>query len=109
MAKPGPIFQNQMQRLGLAWHQGGHVLITGGTGSGKTRLAREILEQRIQRGGFVVVFVCKLGDETIDSAYKGFKRWKTWKDKPRVDENRILLWPAVEGLPMREALKVWKA
>lgn len=106
--KIGPVTQGQMQRMGLTWHQGGHVLITGGTGSGKTELARQVIEQRIQRGGFVVVFMCKLTDETISSSYRGFKRWKTWKTKPRVDENRILLWPDVEGKPLREALVIWK-
>lgn len=104
----GRITHQQMTRLGTTWRQGGHVLITGGTGSGKTRLAREILEQRIKRGGYVVVFVCKLSDETIDNDYRGFKRWKTWKSRPRVDENRILLWPAVEGLSVRDAFHVWR-
>lgn len=106
--KIGPVTQEQMKRMGLFWHQGGHVLITGGTGSGKTELARQVIEQRIQRGGFVVVFMCKLTDDTISSSYKGFKRWKTWKSKPRLDENRILLWPDVEGKPLREALLIWK-
>lgn len=108
MKRVGPMTANQMTRLGLTWNQGGHVLITGGTGSGKTRLAREVLEQRIKRGGFVVVFVCKLSDETIDSAYSGFKRWKTWKTHPRVNENRILLWPDVEGKSMHEAFDLWR-
>jgi energy-coupling factor transporter ATP-binding protein EcfA2 len=97
-----------MNRMGLFWRQGGHVLITGGTGSGKTELARQVIEQRIHRGGFVVVFMCKLTDDTISSSYRGFKRWKTWKSRPRIDENRILLWPDVEGKPLREALVIWK-
>lgn len=104
----GPNTRAQMTRLGTAWQQGGHVLITGGTGSGKTELARLVIEERIKRGGYVVVFMCKLEDETISTSYRGFKRWKTWKKKPRVDENRILLWPDVEGKPLREALIIWK-
>lgn len=108
MTTIGPKTRAQMTRLGMTWHQGGHVLITGGTGSGKTELARQIIEQRIQKGGFVVVFMCKLEDETISNSYRGFKRWKTWKSRPRVDENRILLWPDVEGKPLREALVIWK-
>lgn len=106
--KLGPVAESQMQRLGLTWHQGGHVLITGGTGSGKTELARQVIEQRIQRGGYVVVFMCKLEDETIARSYRGFKRWKTWKSNPKLSENRILLWPDVEGKPLREALAIWK-
>jgi len=106
--KIGPIATQQMSRLGMTWQQGGHVLITGGTGSGKTRLAREIIQERIKRGGFVVVFVCKLDDATISNDYRDFKRWKTWKSKPRLDENRILLWPNVQGKPLDEALIIWK-
>lgn len=106
--KIGPVTQKQMQRLALTWNQGGHVLITGGTGSGKTELARQVIEKRIQRGGYVVVLMCKLEDETISKSYQGFTRWKTWKKRPRINENRILLWPDVEGKPLREALVIWK-
>lgn len=105
----GPVSKMQMKRLGAAWRQGGHVLITGGTGSGKTLLARQVIEQRIIRDGCVVVFVCKLQpDETIRDHYKGFIRWKTWKKRPRIDENRILLWPAVEGKPLAEAITIFR-
>ena len=102
--------KSQISSLARNWKQGQHVLITGGTGSGKTRLARELDEIRIQRGGYVVVFVCKLQpDDTIREAYKGWTRWTRWKKRPRVDENRILLWPAVEGKPINDATNLMAA
>lgn len=107
--KLGPVSLMQMKRLGATWRQGGHVLITGGTGSGKTLLARQVIEQRIIREGYVVVFVCKLKpDDTFTENYRGFTRWKTWKKRPSVSENRILFWPAVEGKTMTEATRIFK-
>jgi len=107
--KIGPVTEMQMKRLGATWRQGGHVLITGGTGSGKTLLARQVIEQRIIRDGFVVVFACKLQpDETILNSYKGFVRWKTWKKRPSITENRVLFWPAVEKKTAREAIAIFR-
>jgi len=93
----GPKTREQMTRLGRVWKQGQHVFITGPTGSGKTVLARHVIEQRIKRGGHVVVFVAKpLEDPTIADEYAGFERWKSWRRRPRVYENKILLWPDVK-------------
>ena len=92
------------------WDQGKHVLVTGSTGCGKTELARCLDEMRIQRGGHVVVFMGKLRpDDTITNSYRGFTRWKTWKRRPSVSDNRILLWPDVEGKDLKEATTIMRA
>jgi energy-coupling factor transporter ATP-binding protein EcfA2 len=94
--KPGPKTREQLARMGRVWKQGEHVLISGSTGSGKTALARHIIELRAERGGHVVVFVMKpLEDKTIVDDYKGFERWKRWKNRPASWENKVLLWPDV--------------
>lgn len=105
----GPVTRLQLEKLGRVWEQGQHVLVTGGTGSGKTELARRIVEERSKRGGFIVVFVGKLRpDETITRSYAGWTRWTNWKKRPGIHENRILLWPKVEGLPLRQALPIFR-
>lgn len=103
----GPIARRQLDRLALTWPQGAHVLVTGGTGSGKSLLTRHLDQIRIDRGGYVVVFVSKLQtDETFRRAYRGWTRWKTWHTHPRPSENRILLWPAVEKKTPTEAIAI---
>jgi energy-coupling factor transporter ATP-binding protein EcfA2 len=108
----GPVSKSQFSALSRTWGQGKHAFVSGGTGSGKTRLARELDEIRIAKGGYVVVFVCKLQpDETIRDYYSekdGWVRWKTWKSRPRIDENKILLWPDVEGKPIRDAVNLMR-
>lgn len=96
--KPGPQTSSQLLRLSREWVQGEHILITGATKSGKTSLARHIVEIRAQRGGHVVVFCMKpLPDPTIitDYLHNGFTRWNTWKKRFSGRDNRILLWPDV--------------
>lgn len=93
--RPGPHTAMQLARLRRVWKQGQHVLISGATGSGKTALARHIVEIRASNGGHVVVFCMKpTEDETITQDYKDFVRWKKWK-RPSSWEKRILLWPDV--------------
>jgi hypothetical protein len=89
------------------WKQGEHILVSGGTGSGKTRLAREIVDQRLKRGGHVVMLFGKLKpDDTITEYYHDFHRWKTWNRRPSVLERKILLWPDVEGKTLGEAVRL---
>ncbi len=90
----GPTTRDQLNRLSQTWKQGEHVVISGSTGSGKTALGRHIDQIRIDKGGFVVVMVCKLNpDKTILDDYKGWTRWDKWKKNPSRHENRVLLWP----------------
>jgi len=105
----GPRAKASLSQLSRVWKQGQHVLITGSTGSGKTRLAREVDDIRLRRGGNVVVFLCKTQpDPTIEQDYKGFTRWTTWHKRPSVKENRILFWPKVEGKSFDEAIVIMR-
>lgn len=107
--KLGPVAREQIARYERAIRQGQHTLISGATGSGKTELASQLLGAQARRGAFVVVFVCKLQpDDTLVKSYRDFVRWTDWKRRPRPYENKILLWPKVEGKPYGEALGIQK-
>lgn len=101
--KPGPVAQNQLLRLASEYPQGDHILITGPTSSGKTTLARKIGDIRAsRRGGTHLVFVSKTKpDPTLERDYAGYVRWKDWKKRPSMHENRVLLWPDTRGLGLR--------
>ena len=107
----GPNANRQLTLVKATWKQGEHCLITGGTGSGKTLLARYLDQMRIDAGGSVVVFIAKLQpDKTITDYYSakdGWVRWKKWR-KPTMTDRKILLWPAVEGKTYKEAITLMK-
>lgn len=93
---PGLVTRGQLARLARTWEQGEHILVSGSTGSGKTALARHLIEIRARRGGHVVVFCMKpTEDRTLVEDYRGFERWRKWKKRPASWENRVLLWPDV--------------
>lgn len=95
MMKVGFRTQHQLNRLGKVWKQGQHLIISGDTGSGKTLLGRHIDQLRIDRGGYLVVFVVKKNDATLERDYAGWTRWTHWKKNPSPHENRVLLWPDI--------------
>lgn len=100
----GPLTKMQMGRLAMDWKQGEHILVSGGTGSGKTRLAREIIDQRLKRGGHVVLLFGKMQpDDTITEYYSDFTRWTRWNRRPSVTDRKILLWPKIEGMTVEDA------
>lgn len=93
--KVGWVTRHQLDRLAKSWQQGQHLIISGDTGSGKTELGRYVDQIRIDRGGFLVVFVVKKTDATIERDYAGWTRWERWKKNPSPHENRVLLWPDI--------------
>lgn len=97
--RPGPETRKQLLRLRSTWKQGEHILISGSTGSGKTALARHVVEIRHENGGHVIVFVAKPNeDRTIKEDFAGWTRWKSFKKRHPSYENKILLWPDTHRL-----------
>lgn len=87
----------------IVWKQGEHVLVVGGTGSGKTTLSGELLPRR----DHVVICVSKGMDPIFEGPYfKDYERIKTWP--PKSKQNRVLLWPE-NGKDLRDTREVKKA
>lgn len=83
-------------KAAIEWKQGQHVLVVGGTGSGKTTLSGELLPQR----GHVVVCVSKGTDPIFAGPYfRGYVQYSKWPPKDKDD--RVLLWPR-NGKTIRE-------
>lgn len=76
------------------FHQGEHVTIIGPTGSGKTLLAKRLIEPRTH----VVGLGIKPKDSSMeDLIAKGWHRVNVWKDRPK-SASRVLLWPKTGSL-----------
>lgn len=102
----GPVAQRQFARYRSVAVHGQHIVISGPTGSGKTRLIPELIRPRIERNGFVMVFVMKpKPDPTILENFGGWTRWKKFHKHPKPYENRVLLWPDTKGMTMKETLE----
>jgi ABC-type cobalamin/Fe3+-siderophores transport system ATPase subunit len=107
MFKFGPECERFFQGFDRFYKQGMHVVISGATGTGKSTLARRVYESRAQRGGFVIVFFNKIKpDLTFTHDYKGWTRWTEFKKRPSRHENRVILYPKVEHLGLKEAIDV---
>ena len=72
----------------LKFKQGEHIFISGSTGSGKTTIARFVLERR----SHVLAFSIKNRDSTLTTDYKD---WSVVDNLNEVEPwmNRVLLWP----------------
>jgi hypothetical protein len=103
--KPGPVAGGQLRRLHAIHRQGEHALVTGPTGSGKSTLGKELVENRARHGSYVMVFSTKLRpDETLDREFKDYTVWKKFKKKPKVYEDRVILRADTRKMSTRQAL-----
>lgn len=94
---------DRFQRM-FRWEQGEHVFAASPTGGGKTTLFSELLNRR----NYVVVFVTKLRDVTIEKEYKGYKRIQDWREIRQVkvgQPNRYLLWPTAANTNAQTLIK----
>lgn len=78
------------------WDQGQHMTIIGPTGQGKTTLAIELLDDRVeQRDGSVVIFASKQKDEGLSKLLRN--GWEMVREWPPTYEQRltkkIIFWP----------------
>lgn len=80
----------------LSWRQGEHVTLAGGTGSGKTTFARQLLPRR----QFVVVLATKAEDPSLYEPLlkQGFVMRSTWPPNPDQEPKVIFKPPLVGGV-----------
>lgn len=104
---PGQTFQappyeswEQFDR-NLVWRQGEHVTLAGGTGSGKTTFARQLLPRR----RFVVVMATKAEDSSLYDPLTemGFKIRSSWDPEPETTPWVIFKPPLVGGVDGKDA------
>lgn len=85
----------------LDWRQGEHVTLAGGTGSGKTTLARQLLPLR----QYVVVLATKREDPSLYRPLEaeGFVMRSTWDPDPENEPKVIFKPPLVGGKAGKDA------
>lgn len=71
----------------LDWQQGEHSILIGETGTGKTRLARDLLLLR----RYVVVVAVKKYDDSLESYKRDYQLIRKWP--PDYGQERVLYWP----------------
>lgn len=93
------VFADHMR--GFKWAQGDHVVIAGPTGSGKTTLAKSLLDKR----GHVLAFGTKAHDPTLEQE---FKDWSFVQSMSEIEnwQNRVILWPRPKR---KESADEWRA
>jgi hypothetical protein len=84
----------------IQWKQGQHCLAVGGTGSGKSTVAGELLPRR----SLVAVLVSKGMDDIFATHYYAeYERISKWP--PRRGHDRVLVWPS-NGSSIVETRKI---
>lgn len=80
----------------LRWSQGEHVTLLGPTGTGKTTLALDLLDER----KWVVVFGTKPRDRTLDKLVsdRGYHVIREWPPPPAPHGDRVILWPDMRDM-----------
>jgi len=92
VALPDKVGWQEFMEDGLDWRQGEHVTLLGHTGSGKTTLARHIIQKRSHK----LIFATKPRDPNIDVFKRdGFSLTRVWPVDPRIKRN-VLFWPKIE-------------
>lgn len=94
------------------------MLIVGPTGSGKTTLASELIQKRVDKDAFIVMPVTKHEDQTLKSGkLKSFKVISDWNPKrgmPTKHDRNVMVWPKLKrGMQttdfLREQRRVFRA
>lgn len=92
---PTPPFEPwETFRSNFQWRQGEHMTLVGGTGSGKTTFARQLLPMRT----YVVVLATKKEDSSLYRPLldQGFVMRSTWDPNP-ADEPKVIFRPPLTG------------